>query len=61
MPRRPNPQREPPPELDGDYRPTDLVEALRALQFDEGNHAFHAVRLDADVRDYLVRCLGMKP
>ena len=60
MPRKPNPLREPPIELDGDYKPTDLADALRALQFDNGNHAFHAVKLDQDVRDFLVAALRVR-
>ena len=60
MPRKPNPLRQPPIELDGDCRPTDLAEALRELRFDGGNNAFNAIRIDRDVRDYLVSTLSAR-
>ena len=54
MPRRPSANREPPAELDGDMRASDIANELRQLKFDGGNHAYNAIRIDADVRDYLV-------
>jgi hypothetical protein len=58
MPRRPRPaSRETPPELDADMRATDLVEELQRLKFNRGNNEFNSIKIDADVRDYLVTSL----
>jgi len=57
MPRRPPAVRDPPPELDADMTARDLAEVLRELRFDAGNHAYNAIRIDADVRDFLVAAL----
>ena len=35
----------------------DLAAVLRELRFDAGNHAYNAIRIDADVRDFLVAAL----
>jgi hypothetical protein len=56
MPRRP-PPREPPPELDCDMTASDIADELRALKFNDGKQ-FNAVKLDADVRDFLVSALA---
>jgi len=50
MPRR-LPARDPPPELDADMRPDDLVDELRQLRFD--HNEFTLIQIDRDVRDFL--------
>jgi len=57
MPRRPSANRKPPAELDGDMRASDIADELRQLKFDGGNNAFKAIRIDRDVRDYLLTTL----
>jgi len=52
--------REPPPELDADMTASDLATALRELRFDGGNNQFRPIRIDADVRDYLVTALNVR-
>ena len=52
MPRRPPANREPPPELDGTLTAGDLAWELCQLDFQRCT--FNAVRIDEDVRDYLV-------
>jgi hypothetical protein len=46
------------PELDGDLQPGDLINGLRELKFD--GTEFRAVRIDRDVRDYLVNTLSTR-
>jgi len=58
MPRRP-PVREL-PALDADMRPDDLVDELQRLKFDSGNNEFNAIKIDADVRDFLVAALSAR-
>jgi|SRR6516165_3466023 len=51
MPRRPRPAiRTPPPELDADMRPDDLIDELRRLKIEHDE--FNAIKIDADVRDF---------
>ena len=59
MPRRPRPAiRTPPPELDADMRPDDLIDELRRLKFERDE--FNAIKIDADVRDFLVASLSAR-
>lgn len=51
------PLREPPPELDADMRPDDLVDELRRLKFDR---EFNSIKIDEQVRDYLVASLSAR-
>jgi hypothetical protein len=56
----PDPDRTEPEALDGEMRPSDIVEILRGLHFGRGCRQRDAQRLlslDAEVRDYLVRAL----
>jgi hypothetical protein len=46
------------PELDGDLQLGDLINGLRELKFDSTE--FRAVRIDRDVRDYLVNTLSAR-
>ena len=38
-------------------RASDIADELRQLKFDGGNNAFKAIRIDRDVRDYLLTTL----
>jgi hypothetical protein len=51
--------RELPPELDADMTAGDIADELRALKFNDGKQ-FNTVKLDADVRDYLVTALSAR-
>jgi hypothetical protein len=57
VPRRQT-SREPPPELDADMRAGDIADALRQLKFDHSE--FNAIKIDADVRDFLVTALNAR-
>ena len=56
MPRRP-PVREPPPELDADMTAGDIADELKRLTFDR---EFNAIKIDEQVRDYLVNTLSAR-
>jgi hypothetical protein len=59
MPRRPRPPiREAPPELDADMTASDIADELRQLKFEHSE--FNAIRIDADVRDFLVASLSAR-
>jgi hypothetical protein len=45
------------PELTSDMTPSDIVHELRLLRFDRGNNEFKRIKIDGDVRDYLVSTL----
>jgi hypothetical protein len=53
------PIREAPPELDCDMRPDDIVTALQRLKFN-GDDELKAIKVDWDVRDYLVASLSAR-
>jgi hypothetical protein len=56
----PDPNKIEPEELDGEMRPSDIVEILQGLHFGRGCRHRDAQRLlsiDAEVRDYLVSAL----
>jgi hypothetical protein len=53
------PIREAPPELDYDMRPDDIVTALQRLKF-SGDDELKAIKVDRDVRDYLVASLSAR-
>jgi hypothetical protein len=48
------------PELDADMTPGDIVHELRQLKFDRGNNEFKRIKIDGDVRDYLVNTLSAR-
>jgi hypothetical protein len=52
------PIREAPPELDCDMRPGDIVTELQRLKFN--GDKFKAIRVDRDVRDFLVNTLSAR-
>jgi hypothetical protein len=53
------PIRTPPPELDCDMQPGDLIEELRRLKFN-GDDELKAIKVDRDVRDYLIASLSAR-
>jgi hypothetical protein len=56
----PDPSKTEPEELDGEMRPSDIVEILRNLHFGRDcryRDAQRLISLDAEVRDFLVRLL----
>jgi hypothetical protein len=53
------PIREAPPELDCDMRPDDIVTELQRLKF-SGDDELKAIKVDRDVRDYLVASLSAR-
>jgi hypothetical protein len=48
------------PELDADMTPGDIVHELRQLKFDRGNNEFKRIKIDGDVRDFLVSTLSAR-
>jgi hypothetical protein len=57
----PDPSKTEPEELDGEMRPSDIVEILRNLHFGRGcryRDAQRLISLDAEVRDFLVRAIA---
>jgi hypothetical protein len=56
-----DPSKTEPEELDGEMRPSDIVEILRNLHFGRGcrhRDAQRLISLDAEVRDFLVRAIA---
>jgi hypothetical protein len=57
----PDPSKTEPEELDGEMRPSDIVEILRNLHFGRDcryRDAQRLISLDAEVRDFLVRAIA---
>jgi hypothetical protein len=57
----PDPSKTEPEELDGEMRPSDIVEILRNLHFGRGcrhRDAQRLISLDAEVRDFIVRAIA---
>jgi hypothetical protein len=52
------PLREPAPEIDGDMTAGDIANELRQLKFERDE--FNAIKIDADVRDFLVSTLSAR-
>jgi hypothetical protein len=60
----PDPNKLEPEQLDGEMRPSDIVEILQSLHFGRGYRHCNGQRLlsiDVAVRDFLVRALQRQP
>jgi hypothetical protein len=45
--------------LDGDMTPSDLAYMLQHLHFRNGQNALSTIRIDRQVRDFLVRAIAL--